>query len=224
MTTNAPSGASKAPGKATKATKAPSRTSSAPSRASRAEQKEKRRNEILAVGLDLFIRKGFAATRIQDIAQAANISVGLMFHYFESKEKLYEELIRLGVSGPQSVMPSTDTDPITYFESVAKFLLDTIKNQPFTAKMFVLMNQALHNKALPPTVRELLPQLDIITPSIPLIKAGQKNMTIKDGDPYALSLAFWSAVNGIAEIIAVMPDAPCPEAAWVVDILRRKPE
>ena len=191
---------------------------------SRAEQKEKRRAEILTVGLDLFIRKGFAATRIQDIAQAANMSVGLMFHYFESKEKLYEELIQIGISGPQSVMPPADMDPIAYFESVAEFLLDSIKNQPFTAKMFVLMNQALHNEALPKKIQELLPQLDIITPSIPLIKAGQKNMSIKEGDPYALSLAFWSAVNGIAEIIAVMPDAPCPEAAWVVDILRRKPK
>ena len=30
--------------------------------------------------------------------------------------------------------------------------------------------------------------------------------------------------NGIAAVMALKPDAPCPDAEWVVDILRRKPE
>ena len=51
----------------------------------RKEQKEKRRKEILAVGLDLFVRKGYAATKTQDISQEAGMSEGLLFHYFASK-------------------------------------------------------------------------------------------------------------------------------------------
>ena len=56
----------------------------------RQEQKEARRQEILYVALDLFVKKGYAATKITDIAEKASMSVGLLFHYFESKEKLYE--------------------------------------------------------------------------------------------------------------------------------------
>lgn len=52
----------------------------------RDEQKEKRRKEILTAGLDLFIRKGYSATKIKDIAEHVGMSVGLLFHYFESKE------------------------------------------------------------------------------------------------------------------------------------------
>jgi AcrR family transcriptional regulator len=63
----------------------------------RKEQKEKRRQEILCAALELFVSRGYAATKITDIAAQANMSTGLMFHYFESKEKLYEELIRMGV-------------------------------------------------------------------------------------------------------------------------------
>lgn len=191
---------------------------------SRAEQKEKRRQKILEAGLDLFIRKGYAATKITDIANQVGMSTGLLFHYFESKEKLYEALIRFGVSGPQAFMPDSAAEPIAFFEKAAEQILYFIKSEPFVAKMFVLMGQAACNEAISPAVRELLTQADIMTPSIPLIEAGQKNKTIREGDPHALSIAYWSAIQGIAETVALRPGSPCPEPDWIIDILRRKPE
>jgi AcrR family transcriptional regulator len=190
----------------------------------RKEQGEKRREEILVAALDLFIRKGYAATRTLDISQAVGVSEGLLFHHFETKEKLYEELIRRGVKAPQSIMSVPASDSIAFFKQAATSILNAIKTQPFTSKMFVLMHQAFYNDAASPVVKKLLKQMDIFTQSIPLIKAGQKNKTIRKGNPYALSIAFWSAINGIATNMALMPDAPCPEPEWVVDILRRKPE
>jgi len=190
----------------------------------RKEQGEKRREEILAAALDLFIRKGYAATRTLDISRAVGVSEGLLFHHFETKEKLYEELIRRGIQAPQSIMSVPAADPIAFFANAAAGILTAIKTQPVTSQMFVLMNQAFYNEAAPGAVKELLKQMDIFTRSIPLIKAGQKNKTIRKGDPYALSIAFWSAINGIASNIALTPNAPCPEPEWVVDILRRKPE
>jgi AcrR family transcriptional regulator len=190
----------------------------------RKEQGEKRREEILFAALDLFIRKGYAATRTVDISRAVGVSEGLLFHHFETKEKLYEELIRRGVKAPQSIMTIPAADPIDFFTRAAVQILNAVKTQPVTSKMFVLMNQALHNEAASPVVKELLKQMDIFTQSIPLIKAGQKNKTIRKGDPYALSIAFWSAICGTAANMALLPNAPCPEPEWVVDILRRKPE
>ena len=190
----------------------------------RKEQGEKRREEILLAALDLFIRKGYAATRTVDISQAVGVSEGLLFHHFETKEKMYEALIRQGVKGPQSIMSIPAADPLAFFEQAAVFILNAIKTQPAFSKMFVLMNQALHSEAASPVVKELLKQMDIFAQSIPLIKAGQENKTIRDGDPSALSIAFWSAIDGIAVIMALSPNAPCPEPEWVVDMLRRKPE
>jgi AcrR family transcriptional regulator len=190
----------------------------------RKEQGEKRREEILAAALDLFIRKGYAATRTLDISRAVGVSEGLLFHHFETKEKLYEELIRRGVKAPQSIMSIPAAAPIAFFENAASLILNAIKTQPVTSKMFVLMYQAFYNEAASPVVKKLLKQMDIYTQSIPFIKAGQKNKTIRKGDPYALSIAFWSAIDGIASNMALTPDAPCPRPEWVVDILRRKPE
>lgn len=190
----------------------------------RAEQREKRRQEILEAGLDLFIRRGYAATKIADIAEQVGMSTGLLFHYFESKEKLFEALIQLGVSGPQSVMTIEATEPIAFFESAAENILYAIKNEPFVAKMFVLMGQTMYNEAMSPEIQELMAGVDIISSSVPLIEAGQKNKTIRDGDPRALALAYWAAIQGIAEEVALQPDSPCPESDWIIDILRRKPE
>lgn len=191
---------------------------------SRAEQKEKRRQEILIAGLDLFIRKGYAATKISDIANQAGMSMGLLFHYFDSKEKLYEELIRIGVSGPQGVMPRHEDNPITYFDKVAKGILNAVKSDPFVAKMFVLMSQAMYNEGVSAEVQELMAQTDTITPSVLLIEAGQHEGYIRSGDSRALAVLFWRTIQSVAEEIAIHPDTPCPEAEWITDMLRRKPE
>jgi AcrR family transcriptional regulator len=186
----------------------------------RNEQREKRRQEILTAALDLFIRRGYAATKISDIAQNVGMSVGLLFHYYESKEKLYESLIRSGVSGPMSAVKPTEEEPLRFFEDTAGKILHSINEQPFIAKMFVLMNRAFYNDAAPQGVKDLLRGFDIFTPTSLLIKKGQANGTIRVADPDALSLAYWCAIQGIAEQMAVHPDLPCPESDWIVDMIR----
>ena len=189
----------------------------------RAEQKEKRRKEILIVGLDLFIRKGLASTKIQDIADAANMSTGLMFNYFESKEKLYEELIKVGIDTPKKMLNSVEGEGLIFFETIARQIFSLFKTENNIAKMFVLMNQAKHNEAVPETVKPLLDGMDYVSVSVNKIEQGQKDLTIKDGDPAALAIAFWGAISGIAEEIALGKNNVVPESDWVVDILRRKP-
>ncbi len=122
----------------------------------RNEQRKKRKQEILAAALDLFIRRGYAATKISDIAQSVGMSVGLLFHYFESKEKLYESLVRYGISGPMSTMGFTGDEPLRFFEETAEKIIHSIHEQPFIAKMFVLMNRAFYNDAAPQSVKDLL--------------------------------------------------------------------
>ena len=187
---------------------------------SRVEQKEKRREEILAAGLNLFIRKGYSATKTLDISQAAGISEGLLFHYFETKEKLYEELIKIGISGPQSMMNNIEGEALHFFEIAAKEIFHYIETIPFVAKMFVLMKQAEYNDAAPESVKKLLSDHENFTFSVEKIREGQKNGTIREGDPAALALAFWGAVQSIAEQAVLMPENPIPDSEWIVDIIR----
>lgn len=61
--------------------------------ASRLEVEERRR-QLLEVGGRLFAQRSFDDISIDEIAQAAGISKGLLYHYFPSKRDFYVELIR----------------------------------------------------------------------------------------------------------------------------------
>lgn len=60
----------------------------APRRPLRAENKEKTRQAILRAALELFAKKGFAATTTKEIARRAKIAEGTLFNYFPTKEDL----------------------------------------------------------------------------------------------------------------------------------------
>lgn len=188
----------------------------------RDDQKEKRRNEILFAGLSLFIQKGYSGTTIKDIASTVGMSTGLLFHYFASKEELYLELLALGIEGPMSSVQPTTMEPLAFFEATADRILNYIQTEPFVAKMFVLMHQAYYSDDVPSGVKVRLTGFDVYTPTAEIIAKGQADGSIRAGDPVALSIAFWSAIQGIAETLALQAQMPCPESEWITDILRNK--
>ena len=186
----------------------------------RKEQREKRRPEILMAALDIFIHKGFTAAKTQDIANAAGISEGLLFHYFETKEKLYEELVKTAMEGRELALTGIINEGLEYFQTAAKLIFYYLKTEPYVAKMFVLAGQVKNNDTLPESVKTMMTKVDF-GPSIKKIKQGQKKGDIKEGDPAALAFAFWGAIQGIAEQVALLPDIPIPKSEWVVDIIRK---
>jgi len=189
----------------------------------RHEQKEQRRALILQSALDLFIRKGYGETKVADIAKAANMSIGLLFHYFDSKEKLYEELIRIGCERLQMDFSITSESPLAIFTEVAEDLFEMIRTNPSAAKMFVLMESAQHLDSLSEDLKEMLMEADkLIKKSIPLIENGQLLGEIKQGNAEALAVAFWCSIQGIAQYIALHPETPCPNAMWVISILENR--
>jgi AcrR family transcriptional regulator len=53
-----------------------------------------RPREILDAALTVFVAKGFAATKLDDVALAAGISKGLLYRYFDNKAELFKEVVR----------------------------------------------------------------------------------------------------------------------------------
>ena len=60
-------------------------------------RKDARPGEILDAALELFVEKGFAATRLEDVAQRAGVSKGTVYLYFDSKDDLFKAVIRSGM-------------------------------------------------------------------------------------------------------------------------------
>lgn len=65
-------------------------------------RKDARPQELLAAALDLFVERGFAATRLEDVAKRAGVSKGTLYLYFNNKEDLFKAVVR------ESIIPSLD--------------------------------------------------------------------------------------------------------------------
>ena len=65
----------------------------------RERRKQARPGELLDAALDLFVEKGFAATRVEEVAARAGVSKGTLFLYFPSKEELFKAVVRENISG-----------------------------------------------------------------------------------------------------------------------------
>ena len=57
-------------------------------------RKDARPEEIIAAALDLFVERGFASTRLEDVAARAGVSKGTLYLYFENKEDLFKAVVR----------------------------------------------------------------------------------------------------------------------------------
>jgi AcrR family transcriptional regulator len=60
-------------------------------------RKEARPAEIVAAALDCFAERGFAATRLDDVAARAGITKGTLYLYFRDKEDLFKAVVRQGL-------------------------------------------------------------------------------------------------------------------------------
>lgn len=67
--------------------------------AKRERRKDARPGELLEAALDLFVEKGYAATRVEEVAARAGVSKGTLFLYYPSKEELFKAVVRDTMAG-----------------------------------------------------------------------------------------------------------------------------
>lgn len=60
----------------------------------RTRRKAERPGEILDAAFEEFVKHGYAATRLEDVAERAGVTKGTIYFYFETKERVFEEMIR----------------------------------------------------------------------------------------------------------------------------------
>ncbi len=186
----------------------------------RQEQREQRRWLILKCALDLFVRRGYQETTIGQIAEAASMSTGLMFHYFPSKEDLYLALVSIGEEGTNAPKGQQTDDPIAYFRVFLEELFALTEEEPWIPQMFVLMAHAQREGA-PETVRDVALRVDQAEYSAKIIERGQAAGVMRNGDPLALSRTFWAAVQGVMEQWASNLEEKCPDPEWLLGILTK---
>ena len=96
-----------------------------PSPGKRELQKEARRIAIIDAALEEFTAQGFTATKLDDVAERAGIGKGTIYLYFDSKESLFEEVVRRNLLGGREMIENF----IATFEgSTAELLTQHFRN------------------------------------------------------------------------------------------------
>jgi AcrR family transcriptional regulator len=109
---------------------------------------EDRREQIIDAALLVFSQKGFERTTNKDIAQAAGITAGLIYHYFESKEELLKAAIEqhspvgLVHSLPEEVL---DQPPAQFLHFIAQKVLESTESESFVRLLRVFLPEVIYN-------------------------------------------------------------------------------
>jgi AcrR family transcriptional regulator len=99
----------------------------------RADRRGERREAILAAALEEFSARGFAATRLDDVARRAGVAKGTIYLYFRDKESLFQELVRTMVGplvGNIAAAPLADL-PV---RAVAEMIVDVFVNDIYASR------------------------------------------------------------------------------------------
>ncbi len=113
----------------------------------RGRDREVTRASILAAAEQEFAKHGLESARTEDIAERSGVTKGMIYHYFESKEKLYEAALEqvfapLLLSLQQFADP--DGDPGEALDRVVRRILDLTARKPGVPAM--LFFEAIQNR------------------------------------------------------------------------------
>ncbi len=116
------------------------RTSRAASTPSTDAEPEKRR-AILHAAVGVFAEKGYHGCRIADVARAANVAYGLVYHYFRNKEELLESVFAEQWAILINALKAIDEGPGSAAEKIASifaFVFDVYKTAPNAVRVLIL--------------------------------------------------------------------------------------
>jgi|SRR5215467_8987696 len=128
---------------------------------------EDRREQIIDAALRVFSQKGFTSATNKDIAREAGITPGLIYYYFESKEKLLEAIIdaRSPIRLVNSPPPQLVTMPPELFlRFTIRQVLSIIEGENFVQFIRVMIPEVIRNPQVTPLVAGLFQRLlDFLT-------------------------------------------------------------
>lgn len=101
---------------------------------------ERTRAAILATAEDVFARQGYAATRLDDVAEALGLTRAALFYYYGDKQKLYDAMLGDAFSGLAERLETvlaTKGSVVERIEMAVEAWIDTIIARPTLARLIL---------------------------------------------------------------------------------------
>ncbi len=160
----------------------------------RAEVTVDKRRQILDAAVRVFARQGFHSTRVSDIADEAGVAYGLVYHYFDSKEQVLNELFSERWSLLLAAIDETEGAPARQrLARVAGFIVDSYRHDPELMKVIIVEVTRAANSFGRTHLPEIRRAYDLIAQ---IVAEGQAQGVFRgDIDPDFASMSFYGAIE-----------------------------
>lgn len=155
-----------------------------------------RRRQILDAAIRVFARQGFHACRVSDIAREAGVAYGLVYHYFNSKDQVLNELFVERWSLLLAAIEEIDARPIPpreKLDAVAAFIIDSYRHDPELMKVIIVEVTRAANSFGRTHLPEISQAYDLIAK---IVRDAQAAGDFRDDiDPMFASMWFYGAIE-----------------------------
>ena len=168
-----------------------------------------RRRQILDAAIRVFARQGFHACRVSDIANEAGVAYGLVYHYFNSKEQVLNELFVERWSLLLAAIEEIDaqpTPPREKLDAVAGFIIESYRHDPELMKVIIVEVTRAANSFGRTHLPEIRQAYDLIAK---IVSDGQRSGAFRDDvDPNFASMWFYGAIEQLLSgwVVELIPD------------------
>ncbi len=162
--------------------------------------RDEQRDKILTAASKVFAHKGFAATKMADIAAEAGVSYGLAYHYFANKEKIFSALVERAMKGAITVMQEALEGPGTPWERIHWMVTQVLDGLRYQPEYAMLVLQTLTTESAPEGLRELIQRQAVTHQRMicQLIVEGQAAGQVVQDDPDRLATVYNACITGLA--------------------------
>ncbi len=162
--------------------------------------REEQRKKILDAAKKVFAHKGFASTKMTDIATAADVSYGLAYHYFTNKEEIFARLVESALQGTVNLIHYALERPGAPWDRLHWMASEMLMGMQRDPEFSIIVLQALTNDTVPRDIQEMArKQSDVIHDALKqLVVEGQAAGQVASGDPERLITIFFACLQGLS--------------------------
>lgn len=165
---------------------------------SRADAAAEKRQRILNAAIHVFAHQGFNAGRISDIADEAGVAHGLVYHYFDSKEAILDELFTQRWSlllGHIADTSRLDLPAREKLDRVAQFIVGSYRYDPDLMRVIIVEVTRAVNTFGRTHLAEIREAYSMIAD---IVSEGQNSGELRDEiEPTYAALAFYGAIEQV---------------------------
>ncbi len=181
----------------------------------RQQSDEHRKRQIRDAATRCFVRRGFSATRLLDIAREAGLSKGGVYFYYRAKEQLFHDILETHLEALHhrwSCAPMSDAPADRTLSRLVVAHLRTMEEDPDETRLFHLL---VTMAAQDPVFRDKLEQVFSIMGKLytTVIERGMQEGIFAAGDAKVMAECVLSMLNGLGCHAAVHPRGELPVSA-----------